>query len=48
MQWYLFLQNQKALPEQVSIGFAGIGTVLSINIYLAPVIATVLGTRVPD
>lgn len=37
-----------ALPEQVNLGFVGIRTVPSVNIYLASVLATVLGTRVPE
>lgn len=37
-----------ALPEQVNLGFVGIQTVPSVNIYLASVLATVLGTRVPE
>lgn len=44
----LFLQAQQALPEQVNVGFAGIGTVPLVNICLASVIATLLGTRVPQ
>lgn len=46
MQWCLFLQAQQALPEQVNVGFASTGTVPLINICLAPVTATVLGTGV--
>lgn len=48
MQWGLFTQGEQALPEQVNAGFAGIQIAPLINIYLASVATTVLGTGVPE